>query len=145
MHKHGVVEGIQEQEANAFASAFLMPRRSISAEPIRSPSLKSIVMKKSIWRVSAAALTYRYHKLGIISTWNATSIYKQLAQRGKNNEPNPIAHETSLLLDKVFQALSEEKFQLSELTNALNITLEEINNLTFHLASNRYNLEAERR
>ncbi|MFN3905844.1 MAG: ImmA/IrrE family metallo-endopeptidase [Acinetobacter junii] len=145
MHKHGVVEGIQEQEANAFASAFLMPRRSISAEPIRSPSLKSIVMKKSIWRVSAAALTYRYHKLGIISTWNATSIYKQLAQRGKNNEPNPIAHETSLLLDKVFQALSEEKFQLSELTNALNITLEEINNLTFHLASKRYNLEAERR
>lgn len=145
MHKHGVVEGIQEQEANAFASAFLMPRRSISAEPIRSPSLKSIVMKKSIWRVSAAALTYRYHKLGIISTWNATSIYKQLAQRGKNNEPNPIAHETSLLLDKVFQALSDEKFQLSELTNALNITLEEINNLTFHLASKRYNLEAERR
>ena len=145
MHKHGVVEGIQEQEANAFASAFLMPRRSISAEPIRSPSLKSIVMKKSIWRVSAAALTYRYHKLGIISTWNATSIYKQLAQRGKNNEPNPLAHETSLLLDKVFQALSEEKFQLSELTNALNITLEEINNLTFHLASKRYNLEAERR
>lgn len=145
MHKHGVVEGIQEQEANAFASAFLMPRRSISAEPIRSPSLKSIVMKKSIWRVSAAALTYRYHKLGIISTWNATSIYKQLAQRGKNNEPNPLAHETSLLLDKVFQALSEEKFQLSELTNALNITLEEINNLTFHLASKRYNLEAETR
>ena len=145
MHKHGVVEGIQEQEANAFASAFLMPRRSVSAEPVRSPSLKSIVMKKSIWRVSAAALTYRYHKLGIISTWNATSIYKQLAQRGKNNEPNPIAHETSLLLDKVFQALSEEKFQLSELTNALNITLEEINNLTFHLASKRYNLEAERR
>ncbi|KAA8733217.1 ImmA/IrrE family metallo-endopeptidase [Acinetobacter qingfengensis] len=145
MHKHGVVEGIQEQEANAFASAFLMPRRSISAEPIRSPSLKSIVMKKSIWRVSAAALTYRYHKLGIISTWNATSIYKQLAQRGKNNEPNPIAHETSLLLDKVFQALSDEKFQLSELTNALNITLEEINNLTFHIASKRYNLEAERR
>lgn len=145
MHKHGVVEGIQEQEANAFASAFLMPRRSISAEPVRSPSLKSIVMKKSIWRVSAAALTYRYHKLGIISTWNATSIYKQLAQKGKNNEPNPITHETSLLLDKVFQALSEEKFQLSELTKALNISLEEINNLTFHLASKCYNLEAERR
>lgn len=146
MHKHGVVEGIQiEQEANAFASAFLMPRRGILAEPVRSPSLKGIVIKKQIWRVSAAALTYRYHKLDLISDWNATSIYKQLAQQGKNKEPNSIPHESSLLLDKVFQALAEEKFRLSELTENLNLALDEINNLTFHLASKRFNLEAEKR
>lgn len=146
MHKHGIVEGIHvEQEANAFASAFLMPRRSLLADPIRSPSLKSIVAKKGIWHVSAAALTYRYHKLGIITDWNATSIYKQLAQRGKNNEPNPLPHETSLLLDKVFQALAEEQFQLNDLAENLSLNLEEINNLTFHLASKCFNLEVERR
>lgn len=146
MHKHGIIEGIHvEQEANAFASAFLMPRRSLLANPLRIPSLKSILSKKEIWQVSAAALTYRYNKLGIITDWNATSIYKQLAQRGRNNEPNPIPHESSLLLDKVFQALTQENFDLSKLTNDLSIQLIEVNNLTFNLISKYQNLEALRR
>ncbi|EJB8488919.1 transcriptional regulator [Acinetobacter baumannii] len=146
MHKHGIIEGIHiEQEANAFASAFLMPRRSLLADPLKIPSLRSILSKKEIWQVSAAALTYRYNKLGIITDWNATSIYKQLAQRGRNNEPNPIAHESSLLLDKVFKVLAQENFDLSKLTNDLCLTLEEISNLTFNLVSKYQNLEALRR
>lgn len=146
MHKHGIIEGIHvEQEANAFASAFLMPRRSLLADPLRIPSLKSILSKKVIWQVSAAALTYRYNKLGIITDWNATSIYKQLAQRGRNNEPNPLAHESSLLLDKVFQALARENFDFSKMTNDLCLNLIEINNLTFNLASKYQNLDALRR
>ena len=146
MHKHGIIEGIHvEQEANAFASAFLMPRRSLLANPLRIPSLKSILSKKEIWQVSAAALTYRYNKLGIITDWNATSIYKQLAQRGRNNEPNPIPHESSLLLDKVFQALAQENFDLSKLTNDLCLNLVEVNNLTYNLASKYQNLDALRR
>ncbi|MDT1778728.1 ImmA/IrrE family metallo-endopeptidase [Acinetobacter baumannii] len=146
MHKHGIIEGIHvEQEANAFASAFLMPRRSLLADPLKIPSLKGILSKKEIWQVSAAALTYRYNKLGIITDWNATSIYKQLAQRGRNNEPNPIAHETSLLLSKIFQALAQENFDLSEMTNELGLNLDEINRLTFNLVSKYQNLEALRR
>lgn len=146
MHKHGIIEGIHvEQEANAFASAFLMPRRSLLANPLRIPSLKSILSKKVIWQVSAAALTYRYNKLGIITDWNATSIYKQLAQRGRNNEPNPLPHESSLLLDKVFQALVQENFDFSKLTNDLCLNLVEVNNLTFNLASKYQNLDALRR
>lgn len=146
MHKHGIIEGIHvEQEANAFASAFLMPRRSLLADPLRIPSLKSILSKKAIWQVSAAALTYRYNKLGIITDWNTTSIYKQLAQRGRNNEPNPLPHESSLLLDKVFQALAQENFDFSKMTNDLCINLVEVNNLTFNLASKYQNLDALRR
>lgn len=146
MHKHGIIEGIHvEQEANAFASAFLMPRRSLLADPLRIPSLKSILSKKVIWQVSAAALTYRYNKLGIITDWNATSIYKQLAQRGRNNEPNALPHESSLLLDKVFQALAQENFDFSKMTNDLCLNLVEVNNLTFNLASKYQNLDALRR
>ncbi|MFA2899537.1 helix-turn-helix domain-containing protein [Acinetobacter pittii] len=146
MHKHGIIEGVHvEQEANAFASAFLMPRRSLLADPLRIPSLKSILSKKVIWQVSAAALTYRYNKLGIITDWNATSIYKQLAQRGRNNEPNPLPHESSLLLDKVFQALAQEDFDFSKMTNDLCLNLVEVNNLTFNLASKYQNLDALRR
>ena len=83
--------------------------------------------------------------MGIITDWNATSIYKQLAQRGRNNEPNPIPQESSLLFDKVFQALDQENFDLSRLTNDLCLNLVEVNNLTFNLISKYQNLEALRR
>ncbi|EXA64855.1 hypothetical protein J503_3009, partial [Acinetobacter baumannii 984213] len=61
------------------------------------------------------------------------------------NEPNPIAHESSLLLDKVFKVLAQENFDLSKLTNDVCLTLEEISNLTFNLVSKYQNLEALRR
>lgn len=61
MPRHGIIEGRQmEQEANAFASAFLMPKKSILADPISNPNLKTIIAKKKYWKVSEAALTYRY-------------------------------------------------------------------------------------
>ena len=51
----------------------------------------------------------------------------------------------SLLLDKVFQALAQENFDLSKLTNDLCLNLVEVNNLTFNLISKYQNLEALRR
>lgn len=146
MHKHGITEGRHmEQEANAFASSFLMPRRGILAEPLKIPSLNSIVVKKKIWKVSAAALTYRYNKLGLISDWNAVSIYKQLAKNGKTIEPQPIPHETSMLLDKVFFALDNDGIHGCKVANDLDLYLNEINSLTFGLASKYIETKANSR
>ena len=146
MHKHGIVEGRQmEQEANAFASAFLMPRRSILATPVKNPTLKSIVTKKHIWRVSAAALTYRYHKLGLISDWNSTSIYKQLAKYGKKSEPESIPYETSLLLTKVLSALRIEKIHAVEIAKELHLSVDDFDSLTFGLAKQSTDEQVERK
>lgn len=146
MHQHGVVEGKQiEQEANAFASAFLMPRRSILAAPVKNPTLKSIISRKHIWRVSAAALTYRYHKLGLISDWNSISIYKQLAKYGKNFEPEGLPHETSLLLTKVLAALRLEKTHAVDIAKELHVSLEDFDSLTFGLAKLSTDEQAERK
>ncbi len=145
MHKHGVIESKQmEQEANAFASAFLMPRRSILANPLRNPTLKTITVKKQIWKVSAAALTYRYHKLGLISDWNSISIYKQLAQKGRTFEPDSIPHESSILLSKVFTALHSEGIRLTDISKELHLYSSEISSLTFNVANKFINEAAEK-
>lgn len=146
MHKHGLVEGKQmEQEANAFASAFLMPQRSILAAPLKNPSLKTMIIKKQIWKVSVAALTYRYHKLGLISDWNSISIYQQLSKAGKENEPNGILHESSLLLLKVFTALKNEGVRLKDISNEIHLNIDDIDCMTFGLAKNIFDAEVERK
>ncbi|WP_419757134.1 ImmA/IrrE family metallo-endopeptidase [Teredinibacter turnerae] len=48
MHCHGAPQGQEaEKEANAFASAFLMPRRSVLANAPRSATLKSLISHKN--------------------------------------------------------------------------------------------------
>lgn len=132
MHRHGVIEGRQmEQEANAFASAFLMPKKSILADPISTPNLKTIIAKKKYWKVSAAALTYRYRQLNLITEWNAITIYKKLSELGRTIEPEPIAHERSLLLFKVLNLLKDEGLRPIDIAEELKLSFEDFNGLTF--------------
>lgn len=132
MHRHGIIEGRQmEQEANAFASAFLMPKKSILADPISSLTLKTIIVKKKYWKVSAAALTYRYRQLNLITDWNAIIIYKKLSELGRTIEPESIPHERSLLLSKVLNILKAEGLRPSDIAHQLKISFDDFNALTF--------------
>jgi Zn-dependent peptidase ImmA (M78 family)/transcriptional regulator with XRE-family HTH domain len=132
MHRHGIIEGRQmEQEANAFASAFLMPKKSILADPISSLTLKTIIVKKKYWKVSAAALTYRYRQLNLITDWNAITIYKKLSELGRTIEPESIPHERSLLLSKVLNILKAEGLRPSDIAHQLKISFDDFNALTF--------------
>lgn len=146
MHRHGIIEGRQmEQEANAFASAFLMPKKSILAEPISNPNLKVIITKKRHWKVSAAALTYRYRQLNLITDWNAITIYKQLSELGRTIEPEPIAHERSLLLSKVMNLLKDEGLRPTDIAEELKISFEDFNDLTFGIPQELINEMTELR
>lgn len=137
MHRHGIIEGRQmEQEANAFASAFLMPKKSILADPISHPTLKTIIAKKAYWKVSAAALTYRYRQLNLITDWNAISIYKKLSELGRTIEPESIPHERSLLLSKVLTILKNEGLRPSDIAHQLKISFDDFNALTFGIPQN---------
>jgi Zn-dependent peptidase ImmA (M78 family)/transcriptional regulator with XRE-family HTH domain len=132
MHRHGIVEGRQmEQEANAFASAFLMPKKSILADPISQLTLKTVIIKKKYWKVSAAALTYRYRQLNLITDWNAISIYKKLSELGRTIEPESIPHERSLLLSKVLTILRNEGLRPIDIAHDLKISFDDFNALTF--------------
>lgn len=79
LHKHGAPLGKEaEQQANRFASAFLMPYGSIVSRVPHSffPTISGIVSLKPYWRVSTSALTRRLKDLSLLSDWHYNNIIK---------------------------------------------------------------------
>lgn len=135
MHRHGGPIGRKaEEQANAFASAFLMPRSSVFAHVPRFPNLATLISLKKIWHVSVAALAYRLHALGILTDWQYRMLYIQISRnKFRTQEPNPIPRETSLVLPKIFAALRKEGVSRSGVAKALCIPQSELEALMFGL------------
>lgn len=137
MHKHGAPQGQEaEKEANAFASAFLMPRRSVLANAPRTATLKSLISHKKYWNISAAALNYRLHSLKLTTDWTYRTLCIELAKLGRDHEPDPSPFETSQVLKKVFASLREDGISKSDVAKELLIQPEELDELTFGLMLN---------
>lgn len=125
-----------ESEANDFASAFLMPRAGIIAQRLHNASIDRILSAKRKWGVSAMALTYRLHKLGLLSDWRYAQTVKYLTHKGyRRGEPDSsMVRESSQLLTKVFEALRHPlKMTPSDIAAQLCIHPEELNEHVFGL------------
>jgi Zn-dependent peptidase ImmA (M78 family)/transcriptional regulator with XRE-family HTH domain len=138
LHQHAQPHGPDlEREANAFASALLMPRASVLAVAPKSATLTSLIRYKKHWLVSVAALNYRLHALDLTTDWTYRTLCIQLAQAGyRRREPESINHEKSVVLDKVFSALRQEGLSKNDVAHQLLISPDEINELTFGLMLN---------
>lgn len=78
---------VYEQQANRFASAFLMPYASFS-DGIPGFSMSSIRYMKEKWRVSMAAIIYRLAEVYRISASFKQSLFVTLSKRGwRKKEP----------------------------------------------------------
>lgn len=135
LHRHGEPQGQEiEREANAFASAFLMPRRSVLANAPKFPTLPNLIAYKKYWTVSVAALNYRLHAMGLTSDWVYRTLCIQISDAGyRIKEPEGAPHETSQVLSKVFAALREEGIGKNDVAQALLLDPSEIEQLTFGL------------
>ena len=135
LHRHGAPEGrVAEQEADAFAAAFLMPRGSVLASALRLPSVDLLVKAKHNWNVSVAALAHRLHALGLLSEWHYRGLVVEISRRGyRRCEPNSIPRETSQLLRKVFQLLREDGTSTHAIASELHLDARELNALIFGL------------
>jgi len=123
-----------ETQADQFASAFLMPEGDVINETANIFTAKQIVSKKTRWKVSAMALAYRMHKLGLLSEWNHRSICIELGQLGyRSGEPAGIERETSTVLAKVLTALWSKRLTKQDIAGDLGIPIEEIETLIFGL------------
>lgn len=138
LHQHAHPQGPDlEREANAFASAFLMPRASVLAKAPRSATIQSLIKFKKYWSVSVAALNYRLHTLGLITDWTYRTLCIQIVQEGyRTSEPESIPHEKSVILEKVFSTLRDEGISKNHVAQQLAIPQAEINELTFGLMLN---------
>ncbi|HXP23989.1 MAG TPA: ImmA/IrrE family metallo-endopeptidase [Candidatus Sulfotelmatobacter sp.] len=123
-----------EQQANKFASAFLMPQVSVLANAPRFASLNTLIRLKRHWNVSIAALAHRLHAIGLVTDWHYRSLCIQIAQRGwRTVEPDGAPRETSQILAKVFGTLRSEGTSVEEVASQLNVTPAELKRLVFHL------------
>lgn len=123
-----------EREANAFASAFLMPRNSVVAHKPNLPTVPQLIELKRFFGVSLAALAYRMNQLGLLTEWTYRSLCIDIAKKGyRTNEPKPMRQETSQMLGKVFEVLRSENIKKSDIATELCLFIEDLDNLTFGL------------
>ncbi len=91
----------QEDEANAFAGALLMPAREIKKD-LAHLTLAKLADLKRYWKVSMQALIMRAHDLGAITDRQKRSFYMRLSQLGyRKHEPVEIPREEPTLVRRV--------------------------------------------
>ena len=135
LHWRGGAQGREaESEASLFGASFLMPRASLTSLAPRGARLDRIIEAKSIWGVSVAALTYRMHKIGLLTDWQYRSLFIELSRLGyRTHEPDGIQGELSQVLSKVFGMLRDEGTSTQRVAEELNINIEELSSLVFGL------------
>ena len=146
MHQHSTLSASKksEQEANNFASAFLMPSNDVIARIPRRISVDGIIKAKIRWGVSAMAMAYRLHALDRLSDWQYRSICIELSQRGyRASEPQGIERETSVVLQRVFEQLWSEKVTKTDVSKELSLPLDELECLVFGLIGKKGGLDPQ--
>jgi Zn-dependent peptidase ImmA (M78 family)/transcriptional regulator with XRE-family HTH domain len=124
-----------EREADAFASAFLMPEADVRANMRVNPPLGEVLQKKKRWRVAAIALAYRLHELGLLSDWLYHTTCVNLSRMGyRSGEPDGIERESSRLLGQVLSDLWSINHGFESLCRQLSVWPDDINDLVFTLA-----------
>lgn len=123
-----------EREADLFAASFLMPESDVLSIASSAQFLKQIVQLKKRWRVSLAALTYRLHKLGVLSDWRYRDICIEMSKNGYNkNEPEPMPRENSVIWRKIVEFLWRDGKSLDDVGKDLFIPQREIESMIYGL------------
>lgn len=135
LHRHGAPQGrLAENEADAFASALLMPEGAVRAAAPRLVTLDGLVALKQRWGVSVAALARRLSDLQLINRWQYRNLFMQLSQRGwRKSEPEGIPRETSQVWQKILTQLRDDGVAIGKIASDLFLPLKELESLVFQL------------
>jgi Zn-dependent peptidase ImmA (M78 family)/transcriptional regulator with XRE-family HTH domain len=113
----------QEDEANKFASAFLLPRETFLQECPRRLVWDHYRELKRRWKVSLAALVRRAKDLQVISEDTYRRANVQLNKYGwRTNEPDEPKLEVPTILPQGIQLLSQTGWALSAIARHLNLS-----------------------
>jgi Zn-dependent peptidase ImmA (M78 family)/transcriptional regulator with XRE-family HTH domain len=122
-----------EQEANEFASAFLLPARDIRPSFTRRIDLRLLAELKPVWRVSMASLLMRARSLNLLACNQERYLWQQFSiTKIKQREPAELdfSVETPSILPELFDAhIRELGYSIADLAGALHIQPPELSNL----------------
>jgi Zn-dependent peptidase ImmA (M78 family) len=114
-----------ESEADHFAAAFLLPRRSFPNE-VYSPRVEAFIDLKSRWKVAIQAMIYRCKDLGLFDERQVVNMYKQISyKKWRTNEPldsgpRAIGMEEPMLLRRVAELVFQSgRYGVDELRSDL--------------------------
>lgn len=107
MHQIPRDEG--EREADAFASAFLMPARDVSPFLAGGMTIAKAAQLKQHWRCSMASIIRRAHTLGKIDNAKYKSLNVQMSQlKYRKVEPGEFPHEEPRILGDVLTVFRDD-------------------------------------
>ena len=113
---HAIPRESQEQEADEFASEFLMPQAEISPDLAQGIDLARAAQLKTVWRVSMGALIRRAKDLGYITDSRYTSLSVQMSQKGwRKREPVEIAPDQPRFVSGVIKAKQDDGYDVEDL------------------------------
>jgi Zn-dependent peptidase ImmA (M78 family)/DNA-binding XRE family transcriptional regulator len=105
-----------EQEADDFASAFLLPRAQFTLEAPRSTLVSDYLRLKPRWKTSIAAMVRRSYDLGLISRYAYENSFKLISARGwRTSEPAELSRERSAVHLTILERLSAKGIGPSEI------------------------------
>lgn len=118
-----------EDEANMFASSFLMPEKSF-VKGFYSSRLESFINLKYKWKVSIGAMIMRAKQLNLINENQSTYLWKKMSYSGyRKNEPldDEIKVETPVLMKQAIEILINNKiFTAVDMLNEISLNKDEI-------------------
>lgn len=119
-----------EQEADAFASALLMPLADLLKHVPKNPTLATLIKLKVRWGVSVMALIYRLHKVGLLSAWQHRNLIIDASKKGyRTCEPSPMKREESQMLRKVLAGMRAQGLGLEQMSKDLVIPEPELRSI----------------
>jgi len=140
MHRHGEQQDSRqaENEADQFASHFLMPQDDVAGRIRYVTGLEELIHAKKRWGVSVAALTYRLNKMGIVSEWQNRTFNIEISRRGfRTREPQGLAPECSVVWPQVLSTLWGERTTRDHIANELHLPTHELENILYRLVDGK--------
>jgi Zn-dependent peptidase ImmA (M78 family) len=122
-----------EQEANEFASAFLLPTRDIRPYFTRRIDLRLLAELKPVWRVSMASLLMRARSLGLLAYNQERYLWQQFSiTKIRQSEPPELEFptETATVLPELLGAhIDELGYSIADLATLLHVEPPELASL----------------
>lgn len=111
-----------EDEADAFAGAFLLPKDEFTAQ-LRRFDLRQLANMKQFWRVSMAAIAVRADKLKLITPYQSKMFWIEMGKLGyRKREPHePPPENGTLLLRMVRFHTDKLGYSTNDMCKLLNI------------------------
>lgn len=131
LHTRSFIDDEQmEDEADAFAGAFLLPANEIRPQ-LRQFSLRQLANMKMYWKVSMAAIAVRASRLNVITPYQSKMFWIEMGRLGyRKREPNEPAHEVPVRLRRLLNFhLGQLGYSTDELAGLLHLTVSKFNEM----------------